>query len=340
MGRKTEQNHIVTPEKMAMVCKENKRLLDEFIMYLETAGKKDGTIKGYKNDIEIFFCWNLDNNENKFFVNIGKRDYMYYQNYCIKKSGLSPTRYRRMRSALSSMANYVENMLDDTYENFKNNVNKVEVPQKTEVREKTIFEPEELNELLDYLVENKQYQKACCLALGMATGNRKSELLRFKMSYFKDENIVHGSWWKTPEKVAIKGRGDKRKHRYILISQFKPYLDLLIEWRKEKGIECDEMFVSKKKGEWKPVTVSALDGWAENFTKILGKHFYWHSLRHFFTTELQKQGLPQDVVKEIIGWESLDMVEIYTDLDADDKLGKYFDENGIKKVESKSMSDL
>lgn len=340
MGRQTKHNHIVTPEKMKLVCQENKDLLDEFIMYLETAGKKDGTILGYKNDIETFYCWNLDKNKNKFFVDIVKKDFMFYQNFCIKQLGVSSTRYRRMRSSLSSMANYVENFLDDDYPDFKNVVNKVEVPAKSEVREKSIFEPEELQSLLDYLVETNQYQKACCLALAMGSGNRKSELLRFRVDHFVDENIVHGSWWKTHDKLAIKGQGDKRKNRYVLISQFKPYFDLWMSERKEKGIECDELFVSKRYGEWTPLTTSALDGWAEQFTKFLNKPYYWHSQRHYFTTQLQKQGLPPDVVKEIIGWESLDMVSIYTDIDADDKLGKYFDENGMKKVEKKNLSDL
>ena len=52
MGRETKHNHIITDEKMKLVCQENKDLLDEFIMYLETTGKKEGTVKGYKNDID------------------------------------------------------------------------------------------------------------------------------------------------------------------------------------------------------------------------------------------------------------------------------------------------
>lgn len=340
MARETKHNHIVTPEKIKMVCQENKDLLDEFIMYLETTGKKDGTIKGYQNDIEIFYCWNLEKNKNKFFVDIGKREFMFYQNFCVKQLGLSSTRYRRMRSALSSMANYIENLLDDVYPNFKNYVNRVEAPPKSEVREKTVFEPEELQKLLDYLVETKQYQRACCVALGMATGNRKSELLRFRMDHFVDSNIVLGCWWKTHDKLAIKGRGDHKAHRYIRISQLEPYLKLWKEERDRLGITCDELFVSKKNGEWTPVTISALDGWSDQFTKIVGKHFYWHSLRHFFTTQLSKEGLPADVIKDIIFWQSLDMVQIYNDEDADDKMSRYFNEDGSVKKTKTSLGDL
>jgi Asp-tRNA(Asn)/Glu-tRNA(Gln) amidotransferase C subunit len=45
-------------------------------------------------------------------------------------------------------------------------------------------------------------------------------------------------------------------------------------------------------------------------------------------------------LSDIVGWANVSMVEIYDDTDVDDKLGKYFDENGIKKVETKTLSDL
>ena len=34
------------------------------------------------------------------------------------------------------------------------------------------------------------------------------------------------------------------------------------------------------------------------------------------------------------------MVSIYVDVEADDEIGKYFDENGIKKVEDTSLDQL
>jgi len=50
--------------------------------------------------------------------------------------------------------------------------------------------------------------------------------------------------------------------------------------------------------------------------------------------------LPPEVIKKISGWESLDMVSLYTDTDIDDELGKYFNEDGIKRAETKSLSEL
>jgi integrase len=234
-------------------------------------------------------------------------------------------------------------MLDDLYPNFRNIINKVPAPVKELVREKTILSDEQAQGLLDYLVEHKQYQKACVFALAWASGSRKSELLRFKVSYFVDENIKYGSLYKTPEKIVTKGRGRKGKllNRYVLVNKFKPYFDLWIEERKRLGIDnFEELFVMKRNEIWSPMKVSTLDSWADQFSKYLGVDFYFHCMRHNFTTGLSSANIPASVIKEIIGWENVSMVDLYDDNEIDDKLDKYFDENGIKKIEKKGLEEL
>ena len=67
---------------------------------------------------------------------------------------------------------------------------------------------------------------------------------------------------------------------------------------------------------------------------------YWHSLRHYFTTACSRSGLPDDVIKNLVGWESNDMVAVYKDISADEQFAQYFGKNGIKEVEKKSLSDM
>ena len=60
--------------------------------------------------------------------------------------GWSSNRIRRVKSVISSMSNFIENILDEEegYEGYRAIIRKIESPVKEEVREKTIFEPEEL----------------------------------------------------------------------------------------------------------------------------------------------------------------------------------------------------
>ena len=339
--RKTRKEMQTSPELIAQISKENKELSKEFVEYLKATGKATTTISAYKSDLDLFFVWNLLNNDNKFFIDFTKRDVMKYQSHLISDLELSSNRIRRRKAVLSSLSNFIENMMDDLYENYKPIINKIPSPPKQEVREKTVLEDEQIERLLNYLVENKQYQKACVLSLALNSGSRKSELLRFKVSYFTEQNIIYGSLYKTPEKIKTKGRGiGKFINKYVIVAQFKPYFDLWMKQREELGITCDELFANKRAGEWQPLLVTSVDSYAESFSKILGIDFYWHSCRHFFTTSMCKSNIPASIIKDIVGWENISMVDLYDDTEVDDELGKYFNEDGMKKVEQKGLDDL
>lgn len=58
------------------------------------------------------------------------------------------------------MSNFIENILDDEFPNFRNIINKVESPANKPVREKTVWEDSELESLLNKLVERKDYEKS------------------------------------------------------------------------------------------------------------------------------------------------------------------------------------
>lgn len=343
MGRTTVYNSITSAEKLSQCNKSNIELSDEFLDYLKSIDRASTTIEQYRSDLKIFWCWNLEFNNNKDFIKITKREFAKFQNHALNEWGWSPKRVRRHKSTLSSLSNYIENILDEEEEfsGYRSIVRKIESPSNQSVREKTVFTIEELQSLLDYLVENKQYMKACVVALCMYSGRRKSEIPRFKMSYFEDKNILFdGAMFKTDEKVKTKGRGKgKFINLYVLRKPFLPYLELWLNERKELGIESEWLFPRKDdpSQQLKPDT---MDSWVDGFSNVLGKPFYYHSLRHFFTTMLAENNIPASVIQEIVAWESADMVSLYTDTSADDTIGKYFGSDGIKNVENKSLGDL
>ena len=343
MGRFTVYNNISAPDKISELAEQNKFLTAEFLDYLKSVDRAQSTIMQYENDLNIFFCWNLEFNGNKAFTDISKREYVKFQNHALNEWGWSPKRLRRVKSVISSLSNYIENILDEEkeFKDYRSVIKKIESPVNVSVREKSVFAPEELQQLLDCLVDKKDYEAACALSLAMCSARRKAELTRFKVSYFDDKNVLFGSLYKTPEMVTTKGRGSKGKllYLYVLKKQFDPYLKLWLDERQTKGIDSEWLFPDKT-NPTEHTGIGLFDSWAVQFSKILGKDFYWHSMRHYATTEFVKSNLPTNVIQDIIGWESADMVSLYTDLTADDTIGKYFDENGIKKIEKTALSDL
>ena len=285
--------------------------------------------------------WVLLNANNKFFIDITKRDLVSYQNWLINENENSPARVRRLKAVISSLSNYIENILDDEYPNYRSIVKKIENPVNTPVRAKTVLDESDCNNLLNKLVEKKEYQKACMFALAMASGRRKSELVRFKVSYFDESNIVYGSLYRTPEKVKSKGRGKQGKllHFYVLVKQFKPYFDLWMQERERLGIQSEWLFPDPE-DPTQHLNALTLNSWARTFSRILGKDVYIHCLRHYWTTYLSKQGLPDNIIQEILGWSDGSLVRLYCDLDPMDEFGKYFQDGEIVSKEKNTIKDL
>lgn len=344
-GRTTVYNMITSPEKMEQVNPENLELENDYIEYLQSIDRSKGTLKQYRANLHVFWCWNLEFNKNKFFVDLTKREIAKFQNHAINVWQWSPKRMRTVKATLSSLSNFVENILDDEYEDYKPIVRKIESPADVAVRDKSVFQEEDLQPLLDDLVENGDYMKACMLALAINNGRRKAELPRFKVEYFNKENLIcGGALYKTPEKVMTKGRGSRGKMLdiYTLAKPFQPYLDLWMKQREGLGISSQWLFPHFFDGEWRdePVPISTLDSWARIFANKLGKPFYWHSMRHHLTTKLHEYGIPDNIIQEMIGWESADMLRIYIDTEADKQFEKYFGAEGIKQVKPTSLDEL
>ena len=341
MGRKTKMNSITSPELLEQVNPENKRLLNDFLEYLHSVGRSDGTCEAYRSDIEIAFVWNYQNNGNKFFVEWTKRNVMSYQNYLLNTNNNSPARVRRLKASLSSLSNFIENILDEEYPNFRNIINKIESPVNNPVREKTVFEDSELEDLLNTIMNKHRYEQACFLALAMYGGRRKSELCRFKVSDFDDDKLVcDGALYKSAP-IKTKGRGTQGKmlECYTLAKKFKPYFDAWMKYRDENGIDSEWLFPSDKY-ESGHIEVPTANSWAETFSRLTGKNFYWHSVRHFHVSALSRAGIPDSVVTEILGWSTAEMFKIYNDNPKDEQIGMYFKNGDISVPEKKSFEDM
>lgn len=277
-----------------------------------------------------------------------KREFVKFFNYMVVNMRASSNRIATVKSILSSLSNYIENILDDEFEDFRNIVTKIEVSVKQPVREKTVLTEEDIERCLKILVEKKKYQQACYFALALASGARKAELLRFKVEYFDDSNIVFGSLYKTPEKIKTKGRSSKGKmlYKYVFVKQFKPYFDLWMKEREELGINSEWLFVVRKQksGKWEQAEVFNANRWVDTISKLSGLPIYSHSCRHRYVTMMKEAKIPDSVIVEIMGWAKESggaMVAIYSDMDESETLADYFDENGIRTdIKQGKVTDL
>ncbi|MCM1315237.1 MAG: site-specific integrase [Alistipes senegalensis] len=339
-GRTTVYNKITTPEKIAQINKDNVQLVRDFAEYLASVDRSPQTISQYKNDLNVFFVWNLEYNDNKPFIKITKRELTRFQNLAINEWRWSSSRIRRVKSVISSLSAYIENILDEEeeFKDFRSIVKKIESPTMETVREKTILTDEQVETLLDVLVERKEYEKAVAVSILCNSGMRKAELLQMKMEYFTPEHLEFNCLYKT-DKIRAKGRGVKGKqiNKYIM-NKVDKYMDLWIQQRKELGIESPWVFVVKHNEVYERRV--NINNWRNEFSAIIHAPFYFHCLRHKLCSELVANNIPTEVIREFFRWESAEMISIYNDNSAVDDFGKYFSAEGIVQQKNKNITEV
>ena len=339
MPRKTSRVKITSPEKLAKVNPANMRLKRDFLLYLKSVQRSEGTIAGYDSDLNIIFCYIYDELGNKEFQKLTKRDLIALQNWMVECK-MSSARIRRIKAAISSLSNYCEGILSDDdpdFEGYRSIVRKIENPPLTPVREKTVWSDAELEGLLDKLVAMGEHEKACIIALGMYGGRRKAELCRFRVSDFAPERVVcNGALYKS---APILTKGDKYLECYTLKKRFDPYLEGWMEERRRNGVESEWLFPMQGAPE-NHIQISTINSIANICSRLTGKDFYFHSLRHYFVSALSRAGIPDGVVVEIMGWSSSEMFKIYNDNPKDDRIAMYFRDGDIDTSRVSTIENL
>lgn len=329
MGRTTVYNSNLT-QNWEKVGKENRALVSDFIKYCKSSDKSPQTIHQYEEWLKVFFCWNYNENNDKFYVNLKKRDFVYYFGWC-RDMGMSANRIASLKSVLSSLSSEIELLYEDEYPNFHNQLRGLEPIKISTVRPKTVISDEKMEEILKGLVEKKEYQVACYLALACASGSRKAELLQMRPDFFTPETeVFNGYMYCTPE-VRAKGSGKRGKviKKYVIKELFQPYFEMWMQERKKLGIETESLFVTMKNGKYEKATISTANSFATKISKMFDIEYYTHSSRHFFCTHLKAMELPDDVIVQIFGWSETTgngMIAIYDDTDKNAKIEKYLNE--------------
>jgi len=320
MARKTKRMESTTEEQWLSCNKDNIDLVNEFLDYCRSVDRSPKTIVGYKSDLHIVIIYFKDNLKDKNFTDITKRDVIKFQSWCINQE-MSPSRIRRLRSACSSISNYIENMLDAEFKDFRNIINKIPSPSLSNVREKTIMTEKQIEDLLDTLVANKDYQRACFVAILAGSGMRKSEIIQAKVSWYVGNPVIYEGMYVSPE-IRTKGKGvqGKKLKKYTICSIVDKYLKLWIEQRKELGIESDNLFVINRFGSREGIKDSTVDSWMRTFTTITGIDNYCHMYRHYSATWLKRHNVSIDQIRDYMGHNDSSTSEIYVDIGKEENL--------------------
>lgn len=342
-GREMPQNNITTPELIAKINPKNVELFERFLKNLSTKCSPN-TIKVYRSNFNIFFVWNLLENDNKFFIDVKKFELMDFFDKGSVDWSWSPNRYAHVHSTLSSFSDWIMKMYDEKYPNFRNVVKLIDKQIKQNVRKKSVFKKEDLDVLMKWLGEQGKIQEQCLLGLLMASGTRISEVERFTTDIIDFNNTAFdGLFLETTEEIQVKGRGTNGKHiqRYLITDFFKPYYEKWLPMRNEiiesRGVEPHNQIFIKTTGE--PAIVSTFRSWMEKWDDHLPAHWYPHSARHFWTSYLSSIGVEKELIQQLQAWSSGDLVDVYNDNTIKDKKWKSLDKLKVALANIKNDED-
>lgn len=326
-GRKTFRKVITSDELISQINKENVKLMERFLKNFATK-RSPKSVTVYRSNLNIFFCWCVENLENKPFIKLKRLDFLDFFDYALVELKWSPARFSQMASCLSSFSDWIETYYGDIegYENFRNLVKKIEKPAKEAVREKTVLSEEDMDKLFNVLKESNRIQEQCLLALAISCGARVSELARFTTDIIDEENTVFdGLFLKTTNKIISKGRGTGGKliYKYILKDMFLPYykewLPIREQIMKETGQDHNYLFVTK---DGKPANADRLRDWIGTWSDIVGQPMFPHALRHYNVSMYKRLNLDDNLIVYLTGWAEgtgHTMISIYNDNDIADE---------------------
>jgi len=323
MDRKTFRKVITSPELIDSISLENKKLMKMFLKN-KNAKCSDKTIIGYTSDLNIYFCYNVMENDNKFFINTKKIELSDFFDYGLVELHWSGNRFSRMRSLMRSFSDFIVDFLDEDYPDFKNLIDKAvaKVP-KIPVRKKTILLPEQVYKLRDTLIKEGKLQQATYLMLLAGSGSRVSESIVIDTDIIDENNTAFGGiFLETTKDIKTKGHGKNGYmiSRFIIKDVFLPiykeWLPVREEIMKRKNKVHNSMFI-KSNGD--PVKVSTVHSWMAAWEEILGVDIYIHAFRHFMVSDLARKGCSSDFIVAVLKWKSADMYKVYCDLEDKDK---------------------
>lgn len=147
-----------------------------------------------------------------------------------------------------------------------------------------------------------------------------------KVEFFDDAHLIlNGKMYKTGI-IKTKGRGSNGKQipKYVLKNKFQPYFDAWMKQREARGIESPWLFVTTREGKFVQATVSQMNTYAEKIGTLMNVPFYFHCMRHLWTTNMQKEGISDSAIAEIQSWDSLEMVKRYSDIPTEERWAQFF----------------
>lgn len=286
----------VTDEMWQQVDEEHKSLVEEF---LEVNNFRQKSFKQYASCLRQFFWWVHTSLNGKKLYKITKRDFLRYISF-LKNRNMASSSINLRKSTVSSLCNYIENVVaeeDENYKVFRNFTRGLPPVPKTQTYEKVKITRDEYELLMKTLEEDENYLGMAWLSAAFNIGARRAELVKIK-SEVLDYPIPEGQNYVLTHVIFGKGRGEGKPLQYMVNKEALHYMKL---WVEKRGYDHEYVFTTKYNGEYNQMS----ETWADYFctdilSDILGRRINPHIFKASCVSYLLEQGIKLELVSKYV----------------------------------------
>lgn len=287
-------------------------LLEEFKKYkMNVQGIKECSINAYMDTYREFFNFmKIDGDNIDSVIAITHKDVQNYLTYLAEKVGNTGTTRNRKLSAIKSLFVYLymDRGIDIDYRILK-------IPKAKRVRkEKEILTPEEAQTLLTLITNAKD--KAFFTVL-LSTGARVSEALQIKVDDIYTPKSTGEMNSKDTYYSIILGKGNKERKLYLdninynTLAVCRRYAETTRKRVVSKyNVKTDNLFIGKFGTTPREHDLNlTLKKWCKRAE--INKNITLHSLRHTYATNLAREGVPINVLRDSLGHSNIETTNTY-----------------------------
>lgn len=289
----------ITEDIWKLCNKENRAMYDEYFSTQKQLSEDTRT--QYRTCLKQFFYFVYTDLNDKPLYKITKRDFMKFMAY-LQDRELSSSAIGLRKSSVSSLCNYVENIVaedDENYATFRNFTRGMPPIPKTQTYSKEPVTLEEYELMKKYFYQHKKYLPLAYLATLWGLGCRRSEAIQFRTEIL-DYEIPEGAKYITSHVVRGKGAGRDGKPL-----EYEIPLDVLDYWRlyvENRGFESEYIF-ARMGDDGKPTVISRQ--WSNRLcervlSKIIGRRITNHNFKATIVTRMLEAGKDMAVVSKYI----------------------------------------
>lgn len=283
--------------KWKTVDEEHRNLVSEF---LEVNQFREKSRQQYSSALRQFFFWVQNSLNGKKLYKISKRDFLRYISF-LSNRGMSSSAIGLKKAAVSSLNNYIENVVaedDLNYEKFRNFTRGLPTIPKTQTYEKVKITREEYELLLNTLKEDENYLGMAWLATAFNVGARRAEIIKFKTELL-DYPIPEGQNYILSHTVFGKGRGEGKPLQYMINTEALEYMKL---WVEKRGYEHEYIFTTQYQGGIRQMSESWADYLCSDvLSDILGRRINPHIFKaSAITYLLEVKKVPIELVSKFV----------------------------------------